>query len=159
VRCPFGRERVRLTLVSITRARVRSIWTFPSFALAASAALRQAQRADGFLAGALLPDRRRTFWTMTAWTSEKAMRGYMMAGAHHRSMSKFAVWCDEASVVHWDQDEEELPHWDVAVARMKSEGRPSRVRQPSADHQAMSFPTPRGGGGALVAPVRKRPTL
>jgi hypothetical protein len=31
------------------------------------------------------------------------MRAFMLSGAHQRAMPKLFNWCDEASVVHWNQ--------------------------------------------------------
>jgi hypothetical protein len=57
-------------------------------------------------------------------------------------MGKLAEWCDEASVVHWNQETADLPKWHEAHRRMVAEGRPSRVRHPSPAHQALRIPPP-----------------
>src|SRR5687768_6400982 len=41
-------------------------------------------------------------------------------------MSKRFNWCDEASVVHWNQETVELPSWSEAHRRMVKDGRQSR---------------------------------
>lgn len=145
-----------MTLVSVTRARVRSLWSLPAFALAAQASLSQARKASGFVAGSLAPDRAMTFWTLTVWTGEEAMRAYILSGAHRAAMPKFANWCDEASVVHWTQADEAEPTWSYAVDRMRREGRPSKVRRPSPDHQTMTFAAPRFAAAAPIAPTHDR---
>lgn len=142
-----------MAFVSITRARIRSLWFFPRFARAALLAVQQAETASGFLGGRLLPDGLRTFWTMTVWRSEEAMRAYMLSGPHRTAMPQFFNWCDEASVVHWEQVEGHPPTWASAFRRMKAEGRPSKLRRPSRRHQAMAFRTPRGIGGASLTPA------
>ena len=143
-----------MTFVSVTRARMRAFWFAPGFFLAAQGAIRQAQDAPGFRGGALLPDRKLTFWTLTVWESEAAMRGYMLSGAHVKAMPKFIDWCDEASVVHWEQAEDAVPGWPVAAERMRREGRPSRLRHPTADHLAMTYAEPRLGFGGPITPRR-----
>ena len=143
-----------MALVSITRARVRRIWFFPQFMIAASASVMQARQAQGYLGGLLLPDRLRTFWTMTVWEDEEAMRNYIMSSAHRSAMPRFAGWCDEASVVHWTQASSQPPPWSLAADRMRREGRPSKLRWPSARHLAMSFPLPSRGDGAPILPKR-----
>ena len=45
-------------------------------------------------------------------------------------------------MVHWEQEEEALPGWLEAVRRMCEEGRPSRVRYPSPQHEGLAFRTP-----------------
>ena len=67
----------------------------------------------------------------------------MMAMPHRSAMVKLAEWCDEASVVHWRQESAELPAWSEAHRRMVAEGRASRVRYPSAAHQAFQIPAPK----------------
>jgi hypothetical protein len=106
-------------------------------------AIRQVSEADGFISGALLSDRRLTFWTMTVWCDETDMRAYMTSGFHGKVMPKLFRWCDEASVVHWTQEHDIAPDWLRADARMRADGRPSRVRNPSPNHQSMSFDIPR----------------
>lgn len=129
--------------ISITRLRVRS-WRFlPSFAWLALPSARQAADAQGNVAAKLLADRRNTFWTATAWTSESAMKAFMLAGVHHAAMRKLPEWCDEASVVHWTQDGNQLPSWHEAWERLLREGRRSKVHHPSAAHLAHEFPAPR----------------
>lgn len=134
---------VTKVFVSITRLRVRS-WRFiPGFFVQTSGTIAQARKADGFAGGALLRDRQRTFWTMTLWQDEQGMRRFMTSGAHLKAMPRLLDWCDEASVVHWWQDNADLPGWDEAERRMRSEGRTSKVRHPSADHEGLRFRPPR----------------
>lgn len=132
-----------MIFVSITRLRVRS-WRFmPSFAVYTFRSLRHARAAAGNLATRLLADRRNTFWTATAWTSDAAMREFMLAGAHRQAMSKLAHWCDEAAVVHWNQEDARLPTWHEAWIRLQREGRKSKVLHPAPAHIAQQFAPPR----------------
>ncbi|MGH9742195.1 MAG: DUF3291 domain-containing protein [Candidatus Acidiferrum sp.] len=103
---------------------------------------RQAARAEGNLAIKLLRDRRNTFWTATLWTSEAAMKQFMIAGAHGRAMRNLLHWCNEAALVHWTQEAAALPSWPESHARLETEGRPSKVNHPSSTHQAHKFPAP-----------------
>ena len=130
-----------MPVVSITRLRVRS-WRFlPQFFLAAMRSAIQASRADGSLSVALLRDGN-TYWTNSSWTSEPAMRAFMLARPHGPIMRKLLDWCDEAALVHWTQDGAELPDWDEAHRRLEQDGRPSKVNHPSAAHTAHKFPPP-----------------
>jgi len=132
-----------MPFVSITRLRVRS-WRFlPVFFVYALRSSRQAARAEGNLAIKLLRDRRNTFWTATLWTSESAMKGFMIADAHGHAMRKLLHWCDEAAVAHWNQEAAALPSWPEAHTRLETEGRPSKVNHPSPTHLAHKFPAPR----------------
>jgi hypothetical protein len=134
-----------MPLVSVTRLRIRSAWYLPAFFFYTLRAIRQARAARGNGGLQLLPDAQRTFWTITLWTDLAAMRAYVSAGAHRKSMKRLAQWCDEASVVHWEQDSRELPDWASAHRRMQQDGRPSKVDRPSAAHRAFQIAPPRSG--------------
>lgn len=139
-----------MAFVSITRLRLRSARFLPAFLVHVLLTLRQTRAAEGFLGGSLLADRRRAYWTMTLWTDAAAMRANMAGGAHRRAMPRLFGWCDEASVVHWQTDTP--PDWPEADRRMRSEGRPSRVRHPTPDHAARTYAAPR-----IARPVVIRP--
>lgn len=130
-----------MAFVSVTRLRVRSLRFMPGFLIRAAQANAQIKSAPGFMAGALLPDKRRTFWTLTLWTDAAAARAYQLSGAHRAAMPKLVHWCDEASVVHWTQKEPTLPDWATAERRMRAEGRVTPVKHPSPDH-ALAFAAP-----------------
>ena len=93
---------------------------------------------------ALLPDKKWTFWTLTAWESEEAMRQYMTSGAHKKAMPHLLHWCDEASVAHWLQEDAVLPTWAEADRKMRATGRASKVKHPSAQHAGLSYDAPKG---------------
>ena len=139
-----------MPVIAITRLRVRSWRYLPIFFLQAQRSARQAARAEGNLAIRLLRDRRNTFWTATVWTSEAAMKGFMLSGVHRRVMGKLPDWCDEAAVVHWLQDSSEPPTWAEAYSRLQRGGRRSKVKNPSPAHTAHELPEPRVGPTAEV---------
>lgn len=141
-----------MAFVSITRLRIRRLVFMPGFFVHAIRAQRQLQRAPGFLAGALLPDRQRIFWTMTLWDSADSMRTYMTSGSHRAAMPKLLVWCDQASVVHWDLADAQLPSWAEADRRMRQDGRASKVRHAAPGHAAMDFAPPRLDRSVPIAP-------
>ncbi len=132
-----------MAFVSITRLRVRSIRFLPGFVWYTYRSLRQVRAASGFQDGALLADRSWTFWTMTRWDSQDSMRRYMTAGAHKTVMPRLMDWCDEASVVHWEQPQAALPTWTEAERQMRAEGRASKVRHPTLEHASLRFRAPR----------------
>ncbi|MEK8047894.1 DUF3291 domain-containing protein [Ideonella margarita] len=128
--------------VSITRLRLRS-WRFlPAFMVQAVRTNMQAQRAEGNLSVAVLPDAKHTYWTRTVWVDEAAMRRYIVAGAHGKAMRSLMHWCDEASVVHWEQADAQPPSWQEAYDRMVSAGRKSKVHHPSEAHLRFEIARP-----------------
>ena len=134
---------VGVTFISVTRLRVRAAWFLPAFLFWAQRSARQARRSAGNLGVALTRDSHGAFWTKSAWKDEDSMRAFMFAEPHRRAMPKLAHWCDEASVVHWTQESATLPDWQEAHRRMVAEGRKSRVKHPSAEHEKFEIAPPK----------------
>lgn len=107
------------------------------------ASQRQVVRAPGFCGGRLLIDARRTFWTLTGWEDERAMKSFRGAGSHARVMPRLFHWCDEAAYAHWTVPDGEIPDWLQAHQHLCSEGQLSRVAHPSDDHRERFVPKPR----------------
>jgi len=142
-----------MAIVSVTRLQLRSRRYLPFFMWHVFASTRQVRHAAGFLGGQLATEGTRGFWTITAWRDEAAMLAYRNAAAHRRAMPKLLQWCDEASVVHWQQEQADLPDLPTACQRMVADGRLSKVRYPSPLHAAKHIQpraTPRAG--LLVRP-------
>ena len=142
-----------MPFISLTRLRIRSVRFLPFFALHTLRANRQIKRAPGFLQGALLPDRRWAFWTITAWDSPESMRLYITNGSHKQAMPHLLHWCDEASIAHWTQPDPALPTWPEADRLMRETGRPSKVHHPSPHHADLTYIAPRTGGGQSIRPT------
>jgi hypothetical protein len=130
-------------LASVTRLRVRSLLFLPAFARYVFLSWRQVVRAEGFRGGRLLIDRRLTFWTLTVWETERAMKDFRGAAAHARVMPHLVHWCDEASYAHWALGGDAVPSWQEAYQRLQKEGKLSRVAHPSPEHEACDFAVPR----------------
>lgn len=143
-----------MLFVSVTRLRVRSLRFLLPFYISTFRALRQVKRAPGFEAGRLLADKKRVFWTMTAWQTEEAMRCYMNSGAHKAVMPNLLNWSDEALVAHWTQPEPELPSWLEADRRIRESGRASKVRHPNAHHATPNFDPPHTARTTLIRRAR-----
>lgn len=131
-----------MPVVSITRLRVRSWRYLPRFFVDALRAARQAARSDGNLETKLLRDANRVFWTATSWSDERAMKAFMHAPPHGPVMRKLLEWCDEASLVHWTQEDAAIPSWPEAHARLRREGRTSKVLHPSPAQAAFDVAPP-----------------
>lgn len=131
-----------MAFISVTRLRIRRVFFLPQFFWHTSLSLRQAKRASGNLQVKVFNSARWTFWTMTAWEDQSAMRAFMVSGSHKTAMPKLMHWCDEASVGHWQQESAALPDWPEAHRRMVAEGRLSKVHHPSAAHLAGQIGAP-----------------
>ena len=134
-----------MSLISVTRLRLRSWLYFPPFVLNSMRSAKQAAAAQGNLAVRLLRDREKAFWTMTAWSGEAEMKAFMSAGAHGAVMRKLLDWCDEAALTHWMQEGASLPTWEEGHRRLQQEGRRSKLHHPSAAHTAFVIPAPTTG--------------
>ncbi len=122
--------------VSITRLRIRRLRFLPGFLFHTLRSTGQLKRSPGFLGGYTASGPRRTFWTVTVWTDEAAMRAFRRTGAHLKAMPKLLDWCDEASVATLaDMDTAPLSPAEAA-GRLESGGRISKVRNPSFDQTA-----------------------
>ncbi len=123
-----------MPLASITRLRVRSVRYLPEFLWRALGSVRQARNSLGCIFADVRREMKLVFWTRTLWRDEQSMRAFMASGAHRKVMPKILDWCDEASVTHWQQGSDTPPAWPAAEAQMRSHGRISRVRNPTAAH-------------------------
>jgi hypothetical protein len=124
--------------VFITRLRLRSVFFLPRFAWMNEGVVRQIVHSPGFREGRLLLDAHLVLWTMTSWDSESGMCSFRDQGAHRRAMPKLAGWCVEASAAVFP-DRADLPTWDEAHAHLVSNGRATRVRNPSSNHAGLQF--------------------
>ena len=125
-----------MALIAVTRLRIRSARFLLPFAWYAWRSLQQARRAPGNLNAMVRKTEGLVFWTLTGWRDEAAMSAYRIAPPHLRAMPKLLHWCDEAALVHWQQDSAELLDWKIAASRMAESGRLSKVNHPSADQKA-----------------------
>jgi len=128
-----------MAIVSITRLRVRSWLYLAPFLFYALRSSRQAKHSAGNLAVSLLRDVDLTFRTCTVWTTESTMKEFMLAGVHGKAMRKLLEWCDEAALVHWEQESDREPSWDEAHRNLQAQGRRSKVNHPSPSHESFQF--------------------
>ena len=114
-------ERIYATMifVSITRLRLRSFIYLPAFFWHTTKSGKQLVKDSTFNKGKTLLDKGLVFWTMTLWNNEADMRDYRNTDAHKKAMPKLQHWCNEASLVHWQQEKEEFPSWAEAHKRMQ----------------------------------------
>ena len=125
-----------MVLVSVTRLRVRSFRFVLPFIWYALRSTLQAKGNPGNFGVRLRKTKRFTFWTLTLWESDSAMRAFRVAPPHRDAMRKLPYWCDEASYAHWNQDDSVMPSWQEAVKKLSVSGEISKVLYPSPDQQA-----------------------
>jgi len=114
-----------------------------SFIFYALRASRQARNAPGNIALSLLRDTHNTYWTRTVWTTESAMKAFMLAGPHRQVMRRLLEWCDEAALVHWEQETDQEPEWHEAHRRLQVDGRRSKVNHPTPAQESFQIRAPK----------------
>lgn len=139
--------------VSATRLHLRSWLYFPFFMWGSWQANRQAERTPGFLAGQIWVDQNRTYWTLTIWEKEAAMRLMRDRNAHKRIMPRIQTWCDAAATTHWEQATPSLPSIVEVHQRITQQGHFTRLKRPSAQHRQQIIPAP----VLQVVPLTLRP--
>ena len=129
-----------MPFISVTRLRVKSIFFLLPFIRANEASVKEIKKSKGFLKGKELIDKKLTFWTITIWENEESMKEFRSSTSHRIAMQHLPKWCDEASYHHWVQEETEFPTWDNISEKLYSEGRLSKVRNPSKAQVENQFP-------------------
>lgn len=121
-------------LVMASRLEVRSLRQVPGFFLASIALWRQSRRSPGaWGVGLRAQPLRRTFWTVSAWSDEKALYAYAGAEPHASTMRRKRAVMRESTFVFWNVPSGELPiDWDEAERRLAEE----RERRASAPADA-----------------------
>lgn len=129
-----------MPFISVTRLRVRSVFSLLPFLKANEASVKSLLQTKGLILGKELIDKNLTFWTLTLWEDEEAMRQFRNGNAHRAAMQKLPEWCDEASYHHWQQEEKSLPAWDIASGKLIREGKLTKVKAPSELQKTGQFP-------------------
>ena len=129
-----------MPFVSVTRLRVKSLFFLISFMKANEASVKEIKVSKGLLKGKELIDKKLTFWTVTIWENEEFMKKFRGSIAHRNAMQQLPFWCNEASYHHWTQEDNEFPSWDTISKKLFSEGRLSKVRNPSKAQIENRFP-------------------
>ncbi len=96
---------------------MRSFYYLIPFFIANELSVKQLKKTNGFLGGSELTDKNLTFWTLTMWKSDANMKDFRSSIPHRKAMQKLPDWCDEASYVHWMQDEIDLPVGDSCIKK------------------------------------------
>ena len=130
-----------MPFISVTRLRVKSLFFLFSFMRANEASVKELKSSTGLLMGKELIDKKLTFWTITLWKDEESMKSFRGSLSHRNAMQNLPKWCSEASYHHWVQEENECPNWTTILDKLYSEGKLSKVRNPSNAQITNQFPT------------------
>jgi hypothetical protein len=131
-----------MTFISATRLHLRTPLLYPLTFWHSFFITKQTSKANGFLGGKLLMDNYGALWTLTAWEKPRNMTGYKNSGAHAKAMPLLLWMCDEAALVHWQQETDELPDWKTVRDRMEVEGRFSQLPHSNDRHRQQTIPLP-----------------
>jgi len=129
-----------MPFISVTRLRVKSLFFLFSFIRANEASVKELKSSSGLLMGKELIDKKLTFWTITLWEDEDSMKKFIGSLSHRNAMQHLPKWCNEASYHHWFQEENECPNWTTISNKLYSEGKLSKVRNPSNAQITNQFP-------------------
>jgi heme-degrading monooxygenase HmoA len=134
-----------VSIVVVTRLRLRDGTLFDEFFAAAVAVDEQAKASAGNQGTDVLADVNSVFWTLTAWQDRASMRAYVETEPHLSTMHHLDEWCDEATFVDWEQDSADLPDWQTAHARIVADGQVAELSHATEANAARAFPPPANG--------------
>lgn len=152
-------EKPSMVFISVTRLRLKSPLYLPVFMWNNFLIIWQTINTPGFLSGKILQDAHQTFWTITAWDEQAAMKIFRNSSAHRSAMPKIQDWCDQASVVHWRQAETSLPHWAEVHQRLITDGFLTRLTHPTQAHIERNIPAPASTKTLQLRPLRRKTSL
>ncbi|MFD5495313.1 DUF3291 domain-containing protein [Streptomyces sp. NPDC001812] len=96
--------------VFASRFETRTLWGALRFLLRTPGVWRQVSRAPGAYGAALKAEPlRRTFWTLSAWESEKALGEFARTGPHGPTARGLAAQMRGAEFAGWTAKSEDLP--------------------------------------------------
>jgi hypothetical protein len=125
-----------MSILAMTRLRLKSIGLFPRFIWANEAVIAQLRAAPGFLRGKLLAEPSLAMWTASLWLSEESMRAFYLSGAHRGLMPRLKDFACEATVGHISYESSELPSWQFVHEELCKAGRYSdMLSEANDDHR------------------------
>jgi hypothetical protein len=105
------------------------------------ASVKELKVSKGLLKAKELIDKRLTFWTITIWEDEASMKRFRGSLSHRNAMQRLPKWCNEASYHHWVLEDNDFPTWITITEKLFTEGRLSKVRNPSKAQITNKFPS------------------
>ena len=116
----FGRaEPAQQYLVLLSFLPLKQGWRVPWFLFHTGRIVNQLKRSRGLLGYSLLAQPlARRFWTLSVWEDESALRGFVEAQPHARTIAMMAPHMDTTKFVRWTVKGSEIPpSWDDALRR------------------------------------------
>ncbi|MGP9017719.1 DUF3291 domain-containing protein [Streptomyces sp. BR1] len=111
-------------VVLASRLRLKSLVRVPRFFMLSGGVYRQARSSEGAVGLSLRADPwHKTFWTLSAWESGKAMQAYIKAEPHFSTMSRLKPAMRDSLFVSWRQDAAVAPSWAEADRRLAEQER------------------------------------
>jgi heme-degrading monooxygenase HmoA len=118
---PIARPDV--AIVQVSRLELRRLRDVPGFVRAAMRLRRDVLRADGALGVSLVArPLRRTFWTLSAWTDERAVAAFTRSDGHRAVMRRYRDRMQGSHFHTWHRSAEGRlpPDWSDAVRRLEA---------------------------------------
>ena len=109
-------------LVLASRLRLRHLHQVPGFMRRALRVHAATKEADGAIGASLLAQpAAKTFWTLSVWTDEAAMRRFVGHPVHRDVMRRYQGSLHDATFVTWTESASVVqapPSWDDARTRV-----------------------------------------
>jgi quinol monooxygenase YgiN len=98
---------------------LKSYWRVPSFFFFTAQVAKQLASAQGLLGYSVLTrPLSKSFWTLSAWKDDAALRSFVDHPPHVRIMTALAPHMDQTKFLRWTVKGSQLPlRWDDALRR------------------------------------------
>jgi hypothetical protein len=133
---------VVMTVIVVTRLRLKNPVLLDEFFTDAVAAIEQAQKAEGNLGTDALADADNAWWSVSAWRDRGPMEAFVRGEPHQGISGRLDRYCDEATFVDWEQDSPDLPDWQTSWRHIVADGMVAELTTPSPANKTRAFPPP-----------------
>ncbi|MDT5347863.1 MAG: hypothetical protein QOH91_1150 [Mycobacterium sp.] len=124
-----------MSVVVVTRMKVRKWRNLPRFVRGSIATARQARRSPGFLGGRLRVEPGGAFWTLTVWECCGDMVAFRDSGIHAILVPRLAGWASEAVFGVWNSENADTPGWQEASCRVAAHPNFAPLDAPARAHK------------------------
>jgi quinol monooxygenase YgiN len=131
-----------MSVIVVTRLRLRDPSLLDEFFTHAVAVIEQAQKSAGNLGTDALAEASNTWWSVSSWQDRSSMRAFVETEPHLTTMSLIDHLCDEATFVDWEQDSPHLPDWQTSYRHIVADGQAATLSNASAANESRAFPAP-----------------